>query len=81
MSKPWSYASRSSVPDYTTLEGVTALKAKIEVALKQQQLPVPRFEIVHVAGVSYATSELMRPRYDLRSDMVNGLPPQARGRA
>lgn len=59
-----------SRPDYCSLEGALALKAKIEAALKRQgfaAMPEVKLEASHSGDVT-------RARYDIRSDMVNGLP-------
>lgn len=58
-------------PDYCSLEGAEALKAKIEAALIRRGLsPLPRLQLV-----AHHTSDATRVRFDIRSDMVNGLPP------
>ncbi len=55
-------------PDYCSLEGAQALKAKIEAAWKARGL-TPRFQIV-----ASHSGDVTRLRYDIRSDMVGGWP-------
>ena len=61
-------------PDYCSLEGAAALKAKIEAALQRQGFAALPSIAIHATH----TGDLTRARYDIRSDMVNGL-PRARG--
>lgn len=66
-------------PDYSTKDGAEKLKAKIEAHWARVGLPAPFVEAVRVAG-DYRSNhgDLMRERYELRSDMVNALPKGAR---
>ncbi|MCL4715533.1 MAG: hypothetical protein KJZ75_11535 [Hyphomonadaceae bacterium] len=67
----------SHIPDYTTKEGAEALIEKIKEGLQRKGLPVPQLKAVFAAGSAAATSStLMKPRYDVRSDMVNGFPKE-----
>lgn len=64
-------------PDFTTEEGAAKLKAKLEAALLKQKLPLPDIKIVR-QGTIHRGQSGHEPRYDLRSDMVDGWPKAGR---
>lgn len=64
-------------PDFTTLEGAEKLKAKLELAIAKRWGALPRIEVVR-AGLIHRSNEGLQPRFDIRSDMVDGLVKEAR---
>ncbi len=63
------FAPASNEPDYCSYEGALALKAKIEAYWRERGQPV--MIALHNVGFHPA---IRAARYDVRSDMVNGLP-------
>lgn len=70
----WRKATRDPSPtkDYTSLEGASELKARIEAHWRAQghEVQVMLIEAPFTAAIRAA-------RYDVRSDLVNGMPREA----
>lgn len=70
---PWATAAPEDEPfDYTSRDGAQALKGKIEAYWRERGLDV--MLSLHNVGFHPA---IRAARYDLRSDMINGLPRRA----
>ncbi|MGE3928872.1 MAG: hypothetical protein AB7G05_01835 [Hyphomonadaceae bacterium] len=68
---PWASAQEREFADYTSREGAQALKDKIEAYWRERGLDV----MFSMQNVGFHPA-IRAARYDLRSDMINGMPRQ-----
>lgn len=68
------YTAQRVRRDYCTLDGANRLIERIKQHWMDKGLPAPNIKPIAVPACSHEISELERARYDIRSDMVSGLP-------
>lgn len=78
MSNEFDFCQRdlSQLPDYTTDDGAKVLVDRIKAVWEAKGFTPPD---VKAEKPPYGSHAQGPPRFDVRSDMVNGFPKQARG--